>query len=85
MAQGVASISDATEEWEKMLRAGEVEHFGNPILSWMNSNCLAVRKEAGTRIEKNSKVLGIYACINAIAQWKAVSAGETDDQLIESW
>jgi phage terminase large subunit-like protein len=85
IAQGVSSISDATEEWEKLLRAGEVEHFNNPILAWMNSNCLAERKESGTRISKNGNVLGIYACINAIAQWKAVSAGETDDQLIESW
>jgi phage terminase large subunit-like protein len=85
ISQGVNGIANATEEWEKMLRAGEIEHFGNPILAWQNSNCLAVRKEAGTRIEKSSRVLGIYACINAIAQWKAIDAGQTDDAVIESW
>jgi phage terminase large subunit-like protein len=74
ISQGMSGISNATEEWEKALRAGQIEHFGNPILKWMNSNCLAVRKEQGTRLEKNGKVLGIYACINAIAQWKSVDA-----------
>lgn len=74
ISQGVQGISSATEEWEKLLRAGRIDHFNDPILKWMNSNCLAVRKEAGTRIEKNGKVLGIYAAINAIAQWKTIEA-----------
>lgn len=74
ISQGLQGISNATEEWEKMLRAERVNHFGNPILAYHNSNCLAVRKEQGVRIEKNSKVLGIYACINAVAQWKTIDA-----------
>lgn len=85
ISQGMNGIANATAEWEKELRAGKVEHFGDPILAYHNSNCLAVKKEAGTRIEKNSKVLGIYACLNAWSQWKTISAGETDDKLIESW
>jgi phage terminase large subunit-like protein len=63
-------ILDVTETWEKMLHAGEVEHFNNPILKWQNSNCLAVRKPTGTRIEKTPSVIGIYACLNAIYVWK---------------
>jgi phage terminase large subunit-like protein len=74
MSQGMSGISNATEEWEKLLRAGQIDHFNNPILKWMNSNCLAIRKESGTRIEKNGKVLGIYACLNALAQWRSVDA-----------
>lgn len=86
VSQGMQGISNATEEWEKMLRAGDAEHFNDPILAWMNSNCLAVRKEIGTRIEKNGKVLGIYACINAVAQWKFAEAeGKGNDQIILSW
>jgi phage terminase large subunit-like protein len=85
IAQGVTGIAAATEEWEKLLRAGKVEHFGHPILKYQNSHCLAVRKEAGTRIEKNGKVLGIYACLNALAQWKLIDGGDTDDKLIQSW
>jgi hypothetical protein len=53
-----------------MLHAGEVEHFNNPILKWQKSNCLAVRKPTGTRIEKTPSVIGIYACLNAIYVWK---------------
>jgi len=79
ISQGVNSISNPTEEWEKLLRAGQIDHFKNPILKWQNSNCLAIRKEQGTRIEKSGKVLGIYACINAVAQWKTVSAGPSFD------
>lgn len=76
ISQGVASITAATDEWEKVLKAGKVEHFNNPILRWMNSNCLAVRKQAGIRLEKHPAVLGIYACINALAQWKSIEATE---------
>jgi phage terminase large subunit-like protein len=85
IAQGVAGIAAATEEWEKLLRAGKVEHFGHPILKYQNSHCLAVRKEAGTRIEKNGEVLGVYACLNALAQWKSIKATDMDDKLILSW
>ena len=74
ISQGLSGIANATDEWEKLLRAGQVEHFNNPILKWQNSNCLAVRKEQGTRLEKNGKVLGIWACIDALAQWKSVEA-----------
>jgi phage terminase large subunit-like protein len=76
LSQGINGISDPTTEWEKLLRAGEIEHFNNDILRWMNSNCMAIRKETGTRIEKNSKVLGIYASIMALAQWKTIEANE---------
>jgi phage terminase large subunit-like protein len=79
ISQGVSGISEPTTEWEKMLRSGQVEHFDNPILSWMNSNCLAIKKESGTRIEKNAKVLGVYACLNAIAQMKTVEAGPSNE------
>jgi len=73
-SQGLQSISNATVEWEKALREGTIEHFGNPVLAWHNSNCMAIRKEAGVRIEKNGKVLGIYACLNAWSQWKSIEA-----------
>jgi phage terminase large subunit-like protein len=85
ITQGVVGIANPTEEWEKLLKAEKVEHYNNPVLRWQNSNCLAVRKEAGTRIEKNSNVLGIYACLNAVAQWKTIDATDQDDKLIKSW
>lgn len=71
IAQGLISITNATTEWEKEIRSGNVEHYGDPILRYMNASCVAIKKEAGTRIEKKGNVLGIYACINALDQWKA--------------
>lgn len=77
ISQGVQSIASPTDEWEKLLRSGKIDHGGNKILKGMNANCLALRKEAGTRIEKNGKVTGIYACINALAQWKTIGSEPT--------
>jgi phage terminase large subunit-like protein len=74
ISEGLSSISTPTDAWEKMLRSAQIEHFNDPILKWHNSNCLAVRKEAGIRLEKNGKVLGIWACIMAVAQWQTVAA-----------
>ena len=59
------------------------KHFGNPVLAWMNGNCMAVRKDNDIRLEKSgSKVVGIYAAINALAQYMTASAdgGFTDTE-----
>jgi phage terminase large subunit-like protein len=86
ISHGVQGISTPTVLWEELLNGFHVEHFGNPVLTWMNSNCLAKRKDNDIRLEKSgSKVVGIYAAINALAQWKTIMAGETDDKLIERW
>jgi phage terminase large subunit-like protein len=77
ISQGLGGISNATIEYEKAIRAGEVEHFNNPILTYHNSNCMALRKESGVRIEKNGKVLGIYAVLNAWSQWKTIGSVPT--------
>lgn len=74
IGNGLSSMGMVTDAWEKMLVSGKVDHFNDPILKWQNSNCMAVRKEAGTRITKGGKVLGIYACLNALAQLKTVEA-----------
>jgi phage terminase large subunit-like protein len=86
ISHGRQSISTPTSMWEDLFTAGSMEHFGNPVLAKMNSKCLVVRKENEIRLEKSgSRIIGIYAGINALAQWKTISAGEDNDQLIESW
>lgn len=86
ISHGRQGISTPTTIWEEMLTKAEMEHFNNPVLGWMNSNCLAVRKDHDIRLEKSgSRVVGIYAAINALAQWKTIEAEGTDDGLIESW
>jgi phage terminase large subunit-like protein len=79
ISHGYQGISTPTLIWEEMLTAGQMEHFNNPVLTWMNSNCLAVRKDHDIRLEKSgSRVVGIYAGLNALAQWKTVEANGID-------
>lgn len=86
ISHGVQGISTPTVTWEEMIVKGEAEHFGNPVMSWMNSNCTAKRKDNDIRLEKSgSKVVGIYAAINALAQKMTIAAGEMNDKLITSW
>lgn len=71
ISHGVQGISTPTQAWEELILSGEAEHFNNPVLGWMNSNCLAKRKDNDIRIEKSgSKVVGIYGAINALAEYK---------------
>jgi phage terminase large subunit-like protein len=81
ISHGVQGISTPTLLWEEMLSKGDIEHFNNPVLTWMNSNCSVVRKDNDIRLQKSgSKVVGIYATINALAQYKTVAAsGDNGD------
>jgi phage terminase large subunit-like protein len=86
ISHGRQGISTPTLVWEEMITKGEMEHFKNPVLEHMNSNCTAVRKENEIRLEKSgSRVVGIYACLNAVAQWKTVESEAQNDQIIEFW
>ena len=86
ISHGYQGISTPLTTWEELLTARSVEHFNNPVLAWMNGNCLVLRKENSIRIEKSgSKVVGIYAALNALAQWKTIAATEQDDKLLGSW
>ena len=64
--------------WEELLTSGKIEHFGNPVLSWMNSQTQVNRnKEGEKRVQKSEgRTAGIAASINALAQWKTISALE---------
>jgi len=86
ISQTVGAIGTPTSQWEDILTSRKVEHYNNPVLAWMNGNCNVVRKEAGIRVEEiGSKTVGISACINALAQYKSISATELDDRMILSW
>lgn len=85
ISQAVNTISAPTTQWEQMFLARKMDHYGNPVLAWSNSNCMVVRKEQGIRIEKNQKVLPIYACLNALTRHMASLVDATNDQTIEIW
>lgn len=82
ISHGVQGISTPTLLWEEMLSKGDIEHFNNPVLTWMNSNCSVVRKDNDIRLQKSgSKVVGIYAAINALAQYKTVAASGDNGEI----
>lgn len=87
ISHGYQGISTPTLAWEEILTKGNAEHFGNPVMAWMNGNCLCKRKENDVRLEKSgSKIVGIYAGINALAQWKTIESGpRDDDKSISGW
>jgi phage terminase large subunit-like protein len=76
-----------TKMWEETLNAGRLEHFGNPVLKWMNGQTMIKRNnDHEIRVQKSEgKTSGITACINALAQYKTIAAQEMNDQVIESW
>lgn len=70
--QTVACMGPATVEFEKLLRAGRLHHGGNPILSWMASNC-AVRQDQNdnivpTKKKSTGRIDGIVASIIALSR-----------------
>lgn len=75
IVQSYKGNSEPTMAFERMVTAGQIEHFGNPVLAWSNSQCMTIRKGDDIRVERaGGKTAGIVACINAVAQWKTVEA-----------
>jgi phage terminase large subunit-like protein len=84
--QGPIASSQPTAAWGDALKSHQIEHFGNPVLKWCNSNTMAIQKGDNIKIERaGSKTCGIAACINAMDQWKTVSGAGTNDKEIASW
>jgi phage terminase large subunit-like protein len=75
ITQSYHGLSTPSLTWEELLKGQHIEHFKNPLLGWMNSNCNVLRKANDIRVERvGGKTTGIIACINALAQWKTVEA-----------
>lgn len=87
ISQGYRGQTEPTLAWEELLTAGKVEHFNNPVLAWMNSNCMIIRKNNDVMLQKaGGRVAGISACIHALAQYKTIEGGRNDnDAIIEKW
>ncbi len=86
ISQGYRGVSEPSYAWEEALTANTIEHFNNAVLTWMNSNCMVIRKENDIRVQRqNGKVAGISAIIHAMAQFKTIGATPQPNPLIESW
>ncbi len=69
--QGFFSMAAPTSELERMIRAGELQHGGNPVLDWMVSNVVVATDPAGNlkpdKEHSTERIDGIVALIMAIA------------------
>ena len=73
-SQGIMAMSDPSKELEKAVKAKLLNHGGDPVLSWMISNCvlyidpndnIKVKKEG-----KGNKIDGVIALVMALGRLK---------------
>ncbi len=57
MGQGFASMSAPMKELEKLVLARQLNHGGNPVLTWMADNLVALEDPAGNiKPDKKSSI-----------------------------
>ena len=78
--QGYGSMSAPTKEFEKLVLAGKVEHFGNPVLRWMLASTVVMTDPAGNikpdKAKSSQKIDGIVASIMGLGEWMTAQAKE---------
>ena len=71
--QGFISMGPPTAEFEALILETNINHGGNPVLRWNNSNVVIVKDAAGNmKVDKGKsieKVDGIVASIMAVGEW----------------
>lgn len=87
ISKGYQGQSTPTKAWEELLVNHRIEHFNNPVLSWMNSNCMVLRKDSEIMLQRSGgRIAGISASINALAQYLTIEATrDPQDAVISSW
>ena len=80
--QGIMSMSDPSKELEKSVKAKTLVHGGDPVLSWMVSNCvLYIDPNDNIKIKKEgdkNKIDGVIALVMALGRLK-VNGGLVQD------
>ena len=73
-SQGIMSMSDPAKELEKAVKAKIIFHGGDPVLSWMMSNCvLYIDPNDNIKIKKEgekNKIDGVIALVMALGRLK---------------
>lgn len=73
-SQGIMAMSDPSKELEKAVKAKNIFHGGDPVLSWMVSNCvLYIDPNDNIKIKKESdknKIDGVIALVMALGRLK---------------
>jgi phage terminase large subunit-like protein len=80
--QGFVSMSTPTKDFERMVLGGELNHFGNKVLTWMAGNSIVKTDPAGNikpdkSHDTSKKIDGIVAAIMALGV--ALADGELND------
>jgi len=87
LRQGFLSLSAPTKELERMLTAGELEFYQDPVMRWMVSNCIRMKDPAGNiKLSKDTgvnKIDGVAALVNAVAEF--MTPADSGTNIIESW
>lgn len=78
--QGYKSMSPASKQLERLLLARKLNHGGNPVLSWMNSNIVMVGDAAGNikpdKKKSSEKIDGMICLIMTVGR---IIFGDFDD------
>jgi phage terminase large subunit-like protein len=74
LGQNIVTLNMPTKELERIATSGNLEHFGNPVLSWMIGNTLLTKDTSGNvkpdKGKSEKKIDGVSAMINALAEYK---------------
>lgn len=80
-SQGIMTVTEPTQELEKLAHAGKLEHFGNPVLRWMMGNVTLRKDAAGNYMidkgKSQGKIDGVAALIDAIGVCKRFPPSES--------
>jgi len=78
IGQGYASMSTPTKEFEKEVLKKQMDHQGNPVLTWHISNVAIQRDPAGnvkiSKDKSSEKVDGAVACVMSLGEYLTVMA-----------
>ena len=73
-SQSIMSMSDPSKELEKAVKAKNIIHGGDPVLSWMLSNCvLYIDPNDNIKIKKQgdkNKIDGVISLVMALGRLK---------------
>lgn len=89
-SQGITSMSAPAKEFERLVKKGEINHGGNPVMRWMMSNVLPkIELNDNLRIKKmskNQKIDGVTAAVIALGVYlsnpQAAAYSQTDAFMI---
>jgi phage terminase large subunit-like protein len=87
LRQGFLSLSAPTKELERMLTAGELEFYQDPVFRWMVSNAIRMVDPANNiKLSKDTgvnKIDAVAALVNAVAEF--MTPQESGSNVIEVW